>query len=127
MTRWLTTAALIIGALGGALGFVTVGSTAEAAPPASYQADVIGSGTISCGTWTAWRRSGQAAHAEQWILGFLSGIGYEGVGDPLNGVDANAVWAWMDNYCQANPLDAIVKAGAAFNAAHPRGEYPHPR
>jgi hypothetical protein len=57
------------------------------------------------------------------ILGFLSGVGYEGVGredNPLNGVDANAVWVWIDHYCKANPLDSVAKAGAAFDATHPR-------
>jgi hypothetical protein len=63
-----------------------------------------------------------AALPQQWILGFLSGVGYrgEGVVDPLNGVDAQAVWAWMDNYCQANPLKLVHEAGEAFVTAHPR-------
>jgi hypothetical protein len=95
-------------------------SSAEAAQPGSY--NMLGVGTISCGAWTASRREGRASLSEQWILGFLSGVGYEaGGGDnPLNGVDADAVWAWMDNYCRANPLDRVAKAAAAFDAAHPR-------
>jgi|SRR6516165_4538362 hypothetical protein len=93
-------------------------SWAEAAQPGNY--DLIGSGTNSCGTWTAWRRQGIAGFPEQWVLGFLSGIGYKGGNNPLNGVDANAVWAWMDNYCYAHPLDSIEKAGEAFNLIHPR-------
>jgi hypothetical protein len=72
-------------------------SSAEAAQPGNYNA--IGSGAaISCGSWTALRRQGQASLPEQWILGFLSGVGYEGVAggeNPLNGVDADAVWAWV--------------------------------
>jgi hypothetical protein len=96
-------------------------SAEEAAEPGKY--NLLGSGTVSCGTWTALRRQGQARLPEQWILGFLSGVGYEGAagGDnPLNGVDADAVGAWMDNYCQANPLDTLAKAGTAFDAVHPR-------
>jgi hypothetical protein len=96
-------------------------SSAEAAQPGNY--DLIGSGTNSCGTWTAYRRERQASLFEQWILGFLSGVGYQGTGvgvDPLNGVDAGAVWAWMDNYCQAHPLDDVAEAGAAFVTTHPR-------
>jgi hypothetical protein len=94
-------------------------SSAEAAQLGNY--NLLGSGTISCGTWTALRRQGQASLPEQWILGFLSGVGYEGGGrdNPLSGVDADAVWAWMDNYCHANPLDHIAEAGAAFDAIHP--------
>ena len=27
--------------------------------------------------------------------------------DPLNGVDANAVFAWLDKHCRENPLQKI--------------------
>jgi hypothetical protein len=85
---------------------------------------LIGSGVESCGTWTASRRQSEFAAIQpaQWILGFLSGAGYmssEGV-DPLNRVDAQAVWAWVDNYCLAHPLESIEQAGVAFIDAHPR-------
>ena len=40
--------------------------------------------------------------------------------DPLNGVDAFAVWAWIDNYCRAHPLDTIQKASVEFVMAHPK-------
>jgi len=87
-----------------------------------------GIGTSSCGAWTADRRYPDSAPAvtdEQWILGFLSGVGYLGSGlsrniDPLATVDAEAVWAWIDNYCHANPLAHITDAAGAFFAAHPR-------
>jgi hypothetical protein len=92
----------------------------EAQPATSH---VIGQGTNSCGMWTSSRKGRQAFGMEQWILGFLSGVaetvnvtGY----DPMNGIDAEAVWGWMDNYCQAHPLDMIVAAGSAFTLAHPR-------
>jgi hypothetical protein len=67
---------------------------------------------------------------EQWVLGFLSGVGY-GVGfietktnpagniDPLNGTDAQGALAWIDNYCHAHPLDQIEAASKAFVSAHP--------
>lgn len=103
-----------------ALCVAAMPAVAQASPPGKYQ--LIGSGTISCGTWTAQRRQGQAWPAQQWILGFLSGVSYESSsGDnPLSGVDADAVWAWMDNYCQTNPLDHIFLAGEIFAALHPR-------
>ena len=96
-------------------------SSAEAAQPGDY--DLKGYGTNKCATWTAWRREKQAGLAEQWILGFLSGVGYEvvrnsAVDNLLNGVDANAVWAWVDNYCLASPLNPIENAGAAFVVTH---------
>jgi hypothetical protein len=97
-------------------------SSAAAQP--SEGVHLIGTGSYSCGSWTAWRREGRAQLLEQWILGFLTGVGFARVNldgiDPLNGVDAQAIWAWMDNYCQANPLHDVWKAGADFVTAHPR-------
>jgi hypothetical protein len=66
----------------------------------------IGQGTLSCGIWTAWRRTSGALGPEQWVLGFLSGIGAAGRAgdDPLDGMDAEGVWAWIDIYCSIHPL-----------------------
>jgi hypothetical protein len=85
---------------------------------------IIGAGVDSCGTWMADRhhpRSPDALQDEQWVLGFLSGVGYEGGEgvDPLNDMEANGVWAWIDNYCQAYPIETITTAAKAFNSAHP--------
>jgi hypothetical protein len=82
-----------------------------------------GSGTASCGAWTAARRDRQALNLEQWILGFLTGVAdlaasrgvtVPGKVDPLNGVDVQAVWAWVDNFCHAHPLETVIEAGEAF-------------
>ncbi len=37
----------------------------------------------------------------------------------LNGLDAEAVLAWIDNFCGGKPLAPIVDAAGAFAAAHP--------
>jgi hypothetical protein len=92
---------------------------------------LIGSGVGSCGTWTADRRQPDSLAAimgEQWVVGFLSGVGFTGLGvgltpqplDPLNGVDAQAVWAWVDNFCQAYPLASVADAAAKFVNDHLR-------
>lgn len=96
-----------------------------AAPVPAVAYSLIGAGTDSCGTWLSdhHHHGGDAAHQdEQWVVGFLSGIGFVGDrGDnPLNGLDAGAVWAWITNYCRANPLVGINDAAAAFYRAHPR-------
>jgi hypothetical protein len=89
-------------------------------PDAAYTA--IGKGTDSCGNWTVARHHLQAASVEQWFLGFLSGVGFDAVDgtDPLKRQDADAVWSWLDSYCQAHPLDRITRAGATFVARRPR-------
>src|SRR4051812_14663298 len=81
---------------------------------------LIGPGLSSCGTWTTYRRAYQpggsatSGHAQalenmQWVLGFLSGIGFVGEhdDDPLKGIDGEGVWAWIDNYCREHPIDLI--------------------
>jgi hypothetical protein len=94
----------------------------------SQEADarrLMGAGVSSCGTWTEDRKipaSFDAVQDAQWAEGFLSGVGWlhtDGI-DPLNGLDANAVLAWLDNYCAAHPLDQIDDAVGAFVQRHPR-------
>jgi hypothetical protein len=104
-------------AIFGLVTMLLIGS-AKALPPGQYV--LIGSESISCGAWLAARRQGQGCFAKQWVLGFLSGVGaFNEEMDPLDGVDADEVWAWMDNYCHANPLDRISTAAMAFVRAHP--------
>ena len=82
----------------------------------------IGVGLKSCGAWTADRRTPDWGSEAQWVVGFLSGVGYEGMKDgvdPLRGVDGAAVMAWLDNYCQTHPLQKLVDAAKAFVDEHP--------
>jgi hypothetical protein len=95
---------------------------AAEAQPGSFQPS--GAAAMSCGAWTAARRENNPLSwmSEQWVLGFLSGVGYaasQGGLDPLRGVDDQAVWAWVDNYCRDHPLNPLVMAVAAFRVAHP--------
>jgi hypothetical protein len=69
-----------------------------AAIPNARAFSYAGSGTASCGTWTAERNDGGTV-AQQWILGFLAGFGWQGGGDPLAKTDAQGVWGWIDRYC----------------------------
>lgn len=83
---------------------------------------VGGVGTEICAGWVVARRDHQAFGYEQWLLGYLSGVGdvHSAGLDPLNAMSVDAVWAWMDAYCAAHPLDHIVRAGEAFVDAHSR-------
>jgi hypothetical protein len=80
---------------------------------AGFAATIIGRGVASCGTWTADRRApngGAAIADEGWVVGFLSGANVESEGnstDFLVGTDADAIFAYIDNYCSAHPLDQI--------------------
>ena len=74
-------------------------------------APIRGSGATSCGSWLKERRNGTYAIDLNWILGFVSAYNHYIYLDSVtsgNGIfgsaDPEAVAAWMDNYCNANPL-----------------------
>jgi hypothetical protein len=92
------------------------------APVVADTVDVMGAGRSSCGTWMADRaaRGIGAMNDESWVAGYLSGAAVYNASNLLNGVDGNAVWAWMDNYCRAHPLVSINGTVDAFIKEHPR-------
>jgi len=79
---------------------------------------VIGHANTTCGAWTKERRGASLPRAayEGWITGFLSGwaIVQKPSQNPLADLDSEAVFAWMDNYCSAHPLDILSVAGVAL-------------
>jgi hypothetical protein len=82
----------------------------------------MGAGVHSCGTWTGERAARDVGEVvdEAWVVGYLSGVATWSDLDPLKGIDGNAVWAWIDNYCRAHPLVRINGAVDAFIKEHPR-------
>jgi hypothetical protein len=83
---------------------------------------VLGGGNQSCGLWTEDARSSpnNAAMLKHWVGGFLTGVDYVGQQPPLNGVQPESVFAWIDNYCQTHSADTIDIAAIAFVRAHPQ-------
>jgi hypothetical protein len=82
---------------------------------------VIGPGASSCGTWTADHATPNPMAKfldEMWVLGFLAGVGDSTPLNPLQGLDANAVTVWVGDYCNAHPLDTILKASESLVKAH---------
>ncbi len=92
------------------------------------QYNLMGLRTGSCAKWTASHRENENGVLPQvqlsWVLGFLSAVGLMGDDrfDPLRGVDADAVEAWIGNWCRApsHVLESISHAAIAFRDAHPR-------
>ena len=81
---------------------------------------IFGQGLNSCGTWTEARRtkSFNAGLSAQWVAGYLSGMNVESdAPNFLAGTDFDGLVAWIDNYCRANPLDAIANAAIALKNA----------
>ena len=93
---------------------------------------VRGDGKVSCGAWTKAQAHRPPIGADglmpvtfadmdlasqmSWVSGFLTAFDYygSGSGDVANGIDANGILVWIDNYCSADPLDNIVTATVAL-------------
>lgn|SRR5487761_2031756 len=93
--------------------------------------EVRGNGGVSCGTWSADHSSKSTSEADkEWVLGFLSGVASatgQDVLNPSTSVDPGGLFAWIDKYCQAHPLNTLNNAAEAlFNelAARRAGNAP---
>ena len=74
---------------------------------------VIGAGAgVSCAEWTDTGRADPGL--EQWAFGFASAVAANAQlqrgGDPLAGMDADAIHAWLDEHCRRRPRDALSVA-----------------
>lgn len=70
-------------------------------------------GVRSCGNWlqsTKDRTTMEFLATEAWIVGYLSAVAVTTRKDVLRGIDTASIDAWMDAYCQANPLDDLSVA-----------------
>lgn len=78
--------------------------------PTAQAYTIYGFPGVSCGSWTSARglENMKEAQYASWVLGFVSGAGYAEV--KMKETDSQAMLAWVDNYCGANPLDTIVEA-----------------
>jgi len=100
--------------------FLMFAALAVALMTGSAEADSIGAGSASCVTWLAVRHDPTRTDrdgAEQWVLGYVSGVSSV---TPLKGLNANAIWAWVDKYCQDHPLDDVSDAVVALIRGYPR-------
>lgn len=74
---------------------------------------IYGVGTDSCGAWTAARKTANWFDRGQWLLGYVSAVNTWATTPPRK-TDAQAMLAWVDNFCQANPLKDTDDAAAAL-------------
>lgn len=87
--------------------------TLPASPSVAQNVNTVGSG-INCSTWTDGRKTNRSQYFENYSLGFLDGMTvatqfefWQADGHVLRDP---AIFAWVDNYCQNHPLDALTTA-----------------
>ena len=85
-------------------------------------------GPASCATWVQWRLPSahptDKAAVEYWVEGYLSGLAAGSHHDVIGQFRRDALAAWLDRYCAANPqtkLPAAVNALGLQMLAHPGG------
>jgi hypothetical protein len=83
--------------------------------------DVFGVGSDSCGSWLhhAQKQDAYNRDASTWLAGYLTANNQRlmAAGLPAtvgHGTDVASGTAWMNQYCQANPLNHVVEAAWAL-------------
>ncbi|QHP70021.1 hypothetical protein EI171_23630 [Bradyrhizobium sp. LCT2] len=93
--------------------------------PAIFAAEgdrmVYGAGMVTCAEWQQYRSTGNNAatlQVQAWIDGFLSG--YNSASSAKDFIspkpESVAYYAWIDNYCIANPLNRVAEAAVGLKA-----------
>jgi hypothetical protein len=86
---------------------------------AADAAMVLGPGSASCVTWNGDRQRNES-HSQlnqAWVLGFVTAYSLYRPASQDNSpkpMDSRAMMAWIDNYCDANPLKDIFDAAQAL-------------
>jgi hypothetical protein len=109
------------------LVLLAAGSILLAANQSTTAQTIMGAGTASCGEWLRFRSfDGQSGHLGEraqlyqlhaWVDGFISGTNIaKGVQpDILSSKPSGpAMYAVVDNYCRANPLDNVASGAIAL-------------
>jgi hypothetical protein len=97
---------------------IAIGLALWATGASAQQYMVLGEGrATSCGTWQQERRTRSIAllGSQAWVLGYVTRANYDGASTGANanltaGTDYEGLYAWIDNYCRANPLKNIANA-----------------
>jgi hypothetical protein len=96
---------------------IAIGLALWATGASAQQYTILGAGTDSCGSWQQERRTRSITlyGSEAWVLGYVTRANYDGASTGANanltaGTDAEGLYAWIDNYCRANPLKNFASA-----------------
>jgi hypothetical protein len=105
----------------------------QASAQYSGERTMMGFGSASCAVWSG-ERAGKTLRSyamEFWVLGFISGTNWASPADRkdlLAGMDADAMWSWLDNYCRLRPLEPLsASVVGLINELRQRAERPSAR
>jgi len=85
---------------------------------------ITGAGVVGCGAWVREDPEGATYPLRVvWATGYISGAVVHDenvVGNPLDGVDYDALDRWLANWCRTRPRRPFLDAVKAFIEAHNR-------
>lgn len=86
---------------------------------AADQYVIFGAGSRPCGTWLEVRSQAlpEGEVLQSWVLGYFTGVNANFLtssSDVTGGLDPDALFSWIDNYCAAHPLDSLARATGAL-------------
>lgn len=107
-----------------AVGFVLLGATGmwilghRPKPPPH----IAGLGINPCRVWVSVRADKKATEYEQWVMGYLSGLGYTGPPPPAPRKPpvVEDIFGWMDSHCLGQQAITIGEAAQTFFVTHQR-------
>jgi hypothetical protein len=114
-------------------GVIVLATTLSASAEVRYG---LGQGLSSCGAWIQARNMHNVDQMlmEQWIAGYLSEANLVGpdidapdIPDLLKGEDWAGLTDWIDNYCNAHPLDKLYTAANGLVLELGRRHAPPPK
>jgi len=122
---------IISGVLAGittVVGAASVSAQQKAPPEVTALVVMTPNGPATCATWVQWRAPAanpqDKAAIEYWAEGYLSGLAAGSHHDVIGQFRHEALAAWVDRFCTANPktkLPAAINALGRAMLAHPGG------
>lgn len=107
---------------------INTAGSAESIPEPTYKA--LGPGAISCGQWLIDKTNGTLRYGDRmWVLGYLTRVNANAAAvlfnehkmvthqDLADGVQDEALVAWIDKYCAAHASETVATAAAELYAA----------
>jgi hypothetical protein len=83
---------------------------------AASQYVILGAGSRPCGDWLHLRAAAapEGLVLQSWLLGYVTSVNANVLTTSRDVADVEKLFAWVDDYCAAHPLDSIARAAAGL-------------
>jgi hypothetical protein len=104
---------------GGCVGAFWVFYSFSVPARAADQYTILGAGGRPCGSWLLVRSQAlpDSAVLQSWVLGYITSVNANlltSTGDVTAGASPEALFSWIDNYCEAHPLESLARVTSAL-------------